>query len=212
MLYLWSNGAYRTNGEGPRSPAATHFGHLLERVNPEGSTLFWMEYDTLKEFKGRSYSGMAVGGHHSWAYPDGKWRERKVAPDKWEFTFESVKRRIRSAPVGSGAAPGTQYYWYIVADQKVKKVDQDSYTTLMKGLKYKIAHKRPHWQKWNTYYPGQMGAKGRILSVLEETVAQLKEEIAMEGGPKRDPFESRLWSGTKGEGRMGVSPERDADE
>jgi hypothetical protein len=37
---------------------------------------------------------------------------------------------------------GTGYHWYILANQNVKKLDANNYTTSMIGLKYKLAHKR----------------------------------------------------------------------
>ncbi|MBI4416470.1 MAG: hypothetical protein HY557_05760 [Euryarchaeota archaeon] len=135
-----------------------------------------MSYDDLKDFEGEPYSGMAVGGEHAWLYTNAIWRERKVAPDKWEFTFASLKERGRGAPPGSGAPPKTQYHWYILAHQRVRKIDEDSYSTLMSGLKYKIAHKRPHWRKWSSEYPDQSSARERIVAILEETLAGLRED------------------------------------
>jgi len=133
-----------------------------------------MAYDDLKEFAGEEYSGMAVGGEHSWIYPNGLWRERKVAPDRWEFTFSSIKERERPAPQGSGAPPKTLYHWYLLAHQRVRKVDADTYTTFMSGLKYKVAHKRPQWRKWSSQYPGQESEQERVIAILEETLSGLK--------------------------------------
>ncbi len=135
-----------------------------------------MAYDDLKEFNGQGYTGMPVGGQHSWTYPEGRWQERKVAPDRWEFTFESIKERERAAPVGSGAPPNTQYHWYILAHQRVRKIDEDSYNTFMTGVKYKVAHKRPHWRKWSCEYPDQESERDRIMAILVATLAGLREE------------------------------------
>lgn len=135
-----------------------------------------MAFDDVKEFNGRTYTGMPVGGHHTWSYTDAIWRERKVAPDEWEFAFKSIKRRTRSAPAGSGAPPGTLYHWYILADQRVRKIDEDAYTTFMSGLKYKIAHKRPHWRRWSCEYPGQAPERERVMEILEESLAQIRED------------------------------------
>src|SRR2546422_5386940 len=48
-----------------------------------------------------------------------------------DFTFSSIKQRERSAPPGSGVPVGTQYHWYILAHQRVRKIDANSYTTLI---------------------------------------------------------------------------------
>lgn len=135
-----------------------------------------MAYDDLKEFEGEKYSGMSVGGRHTWIYPNGVWREGKVAPDRWEFTFSSRKERERSAPEGSGVPDGTQFHWFILAHQRVRKVDKDSYTTLMDGLKYKLAHKRPHWRKWSNEYPDQEPERERLIGIFESTLADLRRE------------------------------------
>ncbi len=137
-----------------------------------------MAYDDLKEFDGDTYTGMAVGGEHTWLYPNGLWKETKVAPDRWDFTFSSIKERERSAPPGSGVPLGTQYHWYILAHQRVRKVDADSYTTLMSGVKYKIAHKRPYWRKWSSDYPEQRSETEKLIAVLEETLVRLRESTS----------------------------------
>jgi hypothetical protein len=135
-----------------------------------------MAYDDLKEFRGQTYSGMSVGGRHTWIYPNGVWQEDKVAPDRWEFTFSSRKERERSAPEGSGVPDGTQFHWFILAHQRVWKIDKDSYTTFMDGAKYKLAHKRPHWRKWSSEYPDQESERERLIAILETTLADLRRE------------------------------------
>jgi hypothetical protein len=138
-------------------------------------------YDDIKQFNGRTYSGMSVGGRHVWEYPNGLWDERKVAPDKWKFTFSSVKRRARSAPEGSGVPPGSQYHWYIMAHQRVRKLDQDAYETFMEGVKFKLAHKRPHWRAWSSEYPGNRPEREQLIEILEQALAGLNAE---EGSPE----------------------------
>ena len=135
-----------------------------------------MAYDDLKEFGGRVYSGMPIGGEHVWEYPDGVWEERKAAPDRWVFRFTSLKRRMRKAPGGSGVPVGTRYHWFILAHQKVRKLDKDRYETSMEGIKYKIAHKRPHWRDWSTGYADHESEKEILIRILEESLAELKSE------------------------------------
>ena len=74
-------------------------------------------YNALKSFNGRVYSGMAIGGSHTWSYDQGQWKETKVEPDLWKVDFETTKRRARNAPKGSGAPVGTEYHWLVVAHQ-----------------------------------------------------------------------------------------------
>lgn len=135
-----------------------------------------MAFDDLKDFNGKAYTGMPVGGHHTWLYTDAIWRERKVAPDAWEFAFRAIKRRDRSAPAGSGVPPNTLYHWYILAHQRVRKIDEDSYTTFMSGRKYKVAHKRPHWRRWSCEYPDRASEGENLINILEGTLALLRDE------------------------------------
>lgn len=74
-------------------------------------------YNTLKQHKGQLYSGMAVGGSHTWNYDPGVWKETKEEPDLWRIDYHSNKRRARNAPKGSGAPVGTEYHWLIVGHQ-----------------------------------------------------------------------------------------------
>lgn len=135
-----------------------------------------MAFDDLKEFRGQVYAGMPVGGMHVWEYPRGIWQERKVAPDRWTFTFRSEKKRSRPAPAGSGALPGTRYHWFIVAHQRVEKLDADTYATVMEGVKYKVAHQRPHWRGWSTDYPDSEPERAILIRILEAELAMLKAE------------------------------------
>ena len=153
-----------------------------------------MSFDDLKEFNGQPYSGMAVGGSHTWRYTDAIWREQKVAPDRWEFTFKSVKRRGQPAPPGSGVPPDTLYHWYLLAHQRVRKIDEDSYATLMSGLKYKIAHKRPYWRRWSCEYPDQAPERDRVIEVLEEALDRLRAKPA---APAPSPVPSTRWQTTR---------------
>jgi len=133
-----------------------------------------MAYDDLKEFEGEEYSGMPVGGQHTWRYTDAVWRERKVAPDAWEFALTSVKKRDRPAPPGSGAAVFSEYHWYLLAHQWARKIDADSYTTFMSGMKYKVAHKRPHWRTWSSEYAGNDTADARVADILASALERVR--------------------------------------
>jgi len=106
-------------------------------------------YNEYKEFQGRKYTGMKVGRSHKWYYDKGEWKEKKVTPDQWDFNFSVDKKRAGQAPEGSGVPVGTEYHWYILAHQNVKKVDANRYTTSMTGIKYKLAHRRAERENWN---------------------------------------------------------------
>ena len=49
---------------------------------------------------------MRVEGAHHWYYERGEWKEKKIAPDRWEFTYATNKRRAWNAPEGSGVPVG----------------------------------------------------------------------------------------------------------
>src|SRR5215212_5034148 len=131
-------------------------------------------YNEYKDFEGKQYSGMKVGRSHKWYYDKGEWKETKITPDKWEFTYAVNKRRSGHAPEGSGVPVGTEYHWYILAHQNVRKLDANNYTTSMTGLKYKLAHKRAEKEKWNSTDNTQ---RKRLIQVLQELIDQLKREM-----------------------------------
>lgn len=131
------------------------------------------QYNDLKKYNGKLYTGMLIGSSHNWLYPNGKWHETKLAPDKWKFTFESVKTRSHSSPEDTGAAKGTTYHWYILADQKATKLDNDSYQTIMDGVKFKIGHKRPHWKSFSYNYENQLTYQDKVSKVLKEMLESI---------------------------------------
>ena len=130
-------------------------------------------YNEFKQFEGRRYTGMKVGGRHKWSYDKGEWKEVKVAPDRWEFTYAVPKRRAGHAPPGSGVPVDTEYHWYILAHQNVRKLDENTYTTAMTGLKYKLAHKRAGSETWSASDKAQ---RGRLIRILQEMIDDLGRE------------------------------------
>jgi hypothetical protein len=135
-------------------------------------------YNAIKEFEGRKYTGMRVGGSHSWYYRQGEWKETKVTPDKWQFTYAANKRRKWNAPEGSGVPVGTEYYWYILAHQNVRKLNANVYTTSMTGMKYKLAHRRPASEEWSASERAQLR---QLIAIFEENIIQLKHELGEAG-------------------------------
>jgi len=130
------------------------------------------------------YSGMAIGGSHTWNYDQGVWKETKEEPDLWKIDYKTKKRRARNAPNGSGAPVGTEYHWFIVAHQVctlhgrdrkaaniehaqyVKKIDANTYETHLVGSKYKLAHKNVGSGKWDI--PTVKGQRERELFLLDD--------------------------------------------
>ena len=134
-------------------------------------------YNEYKEFEGKKYTSMRVGGTHQWYYDTGEWKEKKITPDKWEFTYSVRKTRAWQAPEGSGVPVGTEYHWYILAHQNVRKLDANSYTTSMTGLKYKLAHKGVGREKWSSTDDAQ---RKRLIQILQEFIDQLKTKEMVE--------------------------------
>jgi hypothetical protein len=108
---------------------------------------------------------MKIGNSHCWHYKNGKWYETKKAPDKWSFKFNCLKTRVNPAPNNTGAAIKTKYHWYVLADQIATKINNNSYMTSMKGVKFKVGHKRPHWRTFSYNYSDQISYKEILLSM-----------------------------------------------
>jgi hypothetical protein len=132
-------------------------------------------YNAFKQFNGEYYTGMKIGRSHKWYYDKGTWKETKMTPDMWNIDFEVTKRRAGKAPEGSGVPVGTEYNWYIVAHQLVKKLNANDYSTSLKGVKYKLAHRRADKEKWSITERGQ---KKRMIKLLKDLIAQLESEVA----------------------------------
>ena len=101
-----------------------------------------------------------------------------------------AKRRAGHAPPGSGVPVGTEYHWYILAHQNVRKLDANTYTTgddpalrppdafdltrsgvhhvSLTGLKYKLAHKRAEKDAWSATEQAQ---RRQLIKILEENLS-----------------------------------------
>jgi len=130
-------------------------------------------YNEFKDFEGVHYTGMKVGRSHNWNYDAGTWTETKITPDLWQISYAVTKRRKGHAPKGSGVPVGTEYHWYIVAHQNVRKLNENDYTTSMTGLKYKIAHKRAGHTKWSATAKTQ---RKRLIEFFKQMIVQLEVE------------------------------------
>jgi hypothetical protein len=146
-------------------------------------------YDAMKTFEGKRYTGMKVGRTHKWYYDRGEWRERKVTPDEWTIEYAVTKRRAGRAPEGSGVPVGTEYHWFVLADQFVQKLDANSYSTSMRGLKVKLAHRRAGSEKWSASEAAQ---RRRLIATLRQMAVQLEgEELAHSASPVEPAREGR---------------------
>jgi hypothetical protein len=141
-------------------------------------------YNRFKEYKGQQYTGMKVGRSHKWYYDQGVWKEKKITPDRWEFAYDVTKRRAGKAPEGSGVPVGTEYHWLIVADQVVRKLNANDYSTEMSGIKFKIAHKRFDKKTWSASDRAQHKA---LIKILKEFISKLEAEMKNEdmGNPEK---------------------------
>lgn len=135
-------------------------------------------YDRAKNFNGQRYTGMAVGRTHNWHYDRGSWKEKKMTPEQWEFTYSVTKRRVGHAPEGSGVPVGTGYHWFILAHQFVEKLNADDYSTQMVGLKLKLAHKRADKSQWNASTTSQRNHLIKALQAIIETLQQEPEQLS----------------------------------
>lgn len=138
-------------------------------------------YNHWKTFEGQQYTGMKVGRSHKWYYDKGIWRDKKITPDKWEINYSVIKRRAGRAPEGSGVPVGTEYHWYILAHQHVRKLNANDYTTSMSGLKFKLAHKRYDKEKWSASDKAQ---KKKLIKILQGMISDLQKSLEQDEEPK----------------------------
>jgi hypothetical protein len=141
-----------------------------------------LSYDEFKEFEGQKYTGMKIGRSHKWNYDPGEWKETKVTPDLWRIQYAVDKRRAGRAPEGSGVPVGTEYHWYVLAHQNVRKLDANRYTTSLTGLKFKIAHRRAEAGKWSATPQGQ---RKRMIAFLREVITDLERQQPARKRPAR---------------------------
>ena len=132
-------------------------------------------YNSFKEHEGKQYTGMKIGRSHKWYYDKGEWKEKKITPDQWQIHYAVTKRRAGKAPEGSGVPVGTEYNWYILAHQNVRKLNANDYTTEMTGMKFKLAHKRADKNTWSASDKAQ---RRRLIKIFQEMINQLESELA----------------------------------
>ena len=131
-------------------------------------------YNSFKEHEGKQYTGMKIGRSHKWYYDKGEWKEKKITPDQWQIHYAVTKRRAGKAPEGSGVPVGTEYNWYILAHQNVRKLNANDYTTEMNGMKFKLAHKRADKATWSASDKAQ---RRRLIKIFQGMIEQLESEL-----------------------------------
>lgn len=158
------------------------------KTNKKDKTDLSASYNKFKDFQGKVYTGMKIGRSHSWHYDKGDWKEKKLTPDLWEFNYNVQKHRAGNAPEGSGVPVGTEYHWYIVAHQNVRKLDANTYSTAMQGYKYKLSHKRADKNSWSIGYSGQ---RKRLIKFFQSIIHQLEQEEVKENESKKNKTKSK---------------------
>ena len=131
-------------------------------------------YNQFKTYQGKQYTGMKIGRSHKWYYDKGEWKEKKITPDEWHIHYAVTKRRAGKAPEGSGVPVGTEYNWYILAHQNVRKLNANDYSTEMIGIKYKLAHKRAEKATWSASDKAQ---RRRLIKLFQRMIDQLEAEL-----------------------------------
>jgi len=131
-------------------------------------------YDEFKEFEGRKYTGMKIGRGHKWHYDQGTWTETKITPEEWRVEYNVTKRRVGKAPEGSGVPVGTGYHWYILAHQNVTKLNANDYSTSLRGMKFKLAHRRADKGTWSASTQAQ---RKHMVKILQAVIEDLEKEI-----------------------------------
>jgi hypothetical protein len=72
----------------------------------------------------------------------------------------------------------------------VKKVDENTYTTVMEGRKHLVAFKKPDWEKWNTQFRNQKPAREKVIRILEAALERLRSgDATMEDPWDLDVFQ-----------------------
>ena len=150
-----------------------------------------VSYDEFKSYEGRKYTGMKIGRSHKWYYDQGEWKEKKITPDLWQIGYAVTKRRAGRAPEGSGVPVGTEYHWYILAHQNVRKISANDYTTSLSGLKFKIAHRRADGDKWSTTPKTQRKRMIEFLRGVIEDLEKAPEQMELETPPAADAGKSK---------------------
>lgn len=134
-------------------------------------------FDKLKEYNGKKYTGMQVGGTHKWFYNDAEWEETKTGPDEWTIKLTSIKQRKIGAPKGSGVPIGTGYKWFLIGEQNVEKLDEDRYKTEFTATKYKLGHMRNYWKGPSFTYEGQKSLTQLKLDFLKKELLKTEQEL-----------------------------------
>lgn len=173
----------RKRSTATRADSTQRAGRKESAAQGEAAAQTRSAYDRFKEFGGKRYTGMKVGRGHKWHYAAGDWVEKKVTPDQWEFRYSVGKRRAGTAPEGSGVPVGTEYHWYILADQTVTKLDANNYSTDMVGVKYKLAHKRADKEAWSGSDRAQLK---RLIEILETTASELRARLEAASAKKSE--------------------------
>jgi hypothetical protein len=164
-----------------------------KRATPIKKTVDKNAYDEFKNFGGEVYTGMKIGRTHSWHYDRGDWKEKKLAPDRWEISYAVTKRRVGKAPPGSGVPVGTAYHWFILSHQFVEKLNEDDYSTSMTGIKVKLAHKRADKNTWNA--SPQRRAKLLADALVDMAKQVRKNPLIMQIVPLKFSYEGKSYSG-----------------
>ncbi|KNC49768.1 uncharacterized protein AMSG_11934 [Thecamonas trahens ATCC 50062] len=155
-------------------------------------------YNQRKVHNGKLYSGMRVGSTHRWNYSDAALEVSEMkapagdsslgvlTPMQSQLAYEAVKSRLNAAPIGSGAAVNTIYHWFLVTELAFGDASDDGKVTsaTLRGPKFKLAHKRPHWRKFSAEYSGNTPVPRKRIECLESLLGDAPPREAVTSAAK----------------------------
>lgn len=106
-----------------------------------------------------------------------------------DVSFRATKTRKGKAPVGSGAAVGTEYHWFFAPlSQSARKLDANRYQMHLEGLKWKVGFRPATSATWD-YEWKKTGktARQRMIGILAQALADLKADERLGAAPIEAP-------------------------
>ena len=118
--------------------------------------------------QGNPYGFRPGNSRYQWDFLKGKWLERRIDANEHSFVLKARFEKTKDAfPTLTGDI-GTEFRWFVCADQIARKVDDNAFETLMSGLRFLVGYKKPKWKQFSHEYDTSIGYTNRVLEILKQ--------------------------------------------
>ena len=102
-----------------------------------------------QDFQGNPYGFKPGKSTYTWDFLNAKWKDHRLDARDHTFILKARFEKAKDAYPSLTGEVGIEFHWFVFGDQIARKVDRDSFETLMTGTRCLLGYKKPSWRQFS---------------------------------------------------------------